>query len=199
VRRVKPSNPKELLKVKPYMFLLVILFFTGLSISPVNNLKIVLLQSVGGDVSVLGLDSFLGVAVQAVFIFISGSLRRIPSRVRLFSMSFLVFLTMFCIIIASNPWMIIAGTVLNNVSYGLMLPTMREITEETVTGSLKNTAHAMTDAMYGSFSGVIALLYSGFLMDAYGAKSVAMLGAGIMCIPVLLSFVSMMKKKNENR
>lgn len=189
------ANTKDLLKIRPYMFLLVILFFTGLAASPFNNLKTVIISSVGGDVSVLGLDAFIGVMVQAVFIFISGSMRRYPSDLRLFVMCFCVLVTMALTYTAVAPAMVILGTVFNNVSYGVMLPTMREITEKNVTGPLKNTAHSLSDAMYGSFAGIIALTYSGTLMDAFGARSVALLGMGIMLVPVVISLTVILKNR----
>lgn len=189
------NSPAELFKIKPYMFLVVILFTTGIAVSPINNLKTVIISSVGGDVSILGLDSFIGVMVQAVFIFISGNLRVIPSSLRLVMMSVCELITMILIFTAAGPAMVILGTVFNNVSYGLMLPTMREITEKSVSGSLKNTAHSLSDAMYGSFAGIIALLYSGVMMDSLGARSVALLGAGIMLIPVALSAYNYLKKR----
>ncbi len=188
------GSPKELLQVKPYIFMLIVVFFTGLAISPINNLKTIILKSVGGDVSILGLDSFLGVMVQAVFIFISGNLKKIPAYVRLFLMTITIFITMCLVSLAVSPWMVIIGTIFTNMSYGIMLPTQREIVEATVPATLKNTAHSLSDAMYGSFSGILALTYSGFVMDAFGAKSVAMLGGGIMIIAVLLSLTKVKKK-----
>ncbi len=189
------GNPKELLHVGPYIFMLIVVFFTGLSISPINNLKIVLLKSVGGDVSILGLDSFLGVMVQAVFIFISGNLKKIPVYVRLFLMTLTVFITMLLDSFAIGSWMIILGTVFSNMSYGIMLPTQREIVESNVPSTLKNTAHSLSDAMYGSFSGILALTYSGFVMDAFGAKSVAMLGGVIMIVAMMLALTKIKKKQ----
>lgn len=182
---------KDLFKIKPYMFVLIILFLVGLSISPVNNLKIVFLQSVGGDVSMLGLDSFIGVMVQALFIFGSGLLKRIPVNLRLFLIPAFVLGTHLMNLFAVTPYMIIAGTVLNNVSYGIMLPTQREITEYSVPYALKNRAHSLGDAMYSSFSGMMALLYSGILIDNFGARSVALLGVIIMIIPVIMTIKRM--------
>lgn len=190
------ENITELFRIRPYMFLIAILFTTGLAVSPINNLKTVIISSVGGDVSILGLDSFIGVMVQAVFIFISGSLRRIPADLRLLLMSVCELITMVLIFTAAGPAMVILGTVFNNVSYGLMLPTMREITEKSVSGPLKNRAHSLADAMYISFAGIIALLYSGVMMDNLGARSVALLGMGIMMIPVALSAFRFIKNKN---
>lgn len=47
--------------------------------------------------------------------------------------------------------------------------------------------------MYGSFAGIIALLYSGMMMDRFGARSVALLGMGIMIIPVVMSLVPLIR------
>ena len=195
VRVVKPGNPKELLKVAPFMIMVAILFLDGIAIAPVNNLKIVLLESVGGDVSVLGTDAFIGVMVQAVFIFISGSLRKIPPYVRLFVMCLCTMGTMILTFLAVSPFMIIIGTMIANVAYGLMLPTSREITQQTVPADLRNTAYSLSDAVFGSFAGVIALMYSGILMDSFGAKSVALLGGVVMIIPLLLALWSLLKNR----
>lgn len=192
-RTLKPANPSGLLKIGPFLFLLLILFFTGLAISPVNNLKNVLLESVGGNVGTIGIDAFLGVMLQAFFIFISGKLTRMPKHFRLFLVAFMVLLTMVCVIVASSPFFIIIGTLFSNASYGIMLPTMREITEDTVPEELKNTARSLTDAVFGNFAGILALLYGGWMMDSFGAKSVAWLGLVIMVVPVLMAMVKMRK------
>lgn len=198
-RKESIGNTRDLLKIRPYVFLVITLFLTGLSSAPVNNLKIVILESVGGDVSVLGIDSFIGVMVQAVFIFLSGSLRRMPAKLRMLMVTVFAMLMLLCVWLAVNPFMVIVGTVMMNISYGLQLPTMREITEKNVPENLKNTAHSLTDAMYGSFAGVFALLYSGTLMDAFGAKFVAFLGVLIMIIPVALCAWDLFRKPDTVR
>lgn len=198
-KQTEKVQTKDLLKIRPYVYMAIILFLTGLSISPYNNLKTVILKSVGGDVGMLGIDSFVGVMVQAVFIFTSGRLRKYPQYARLFVMSAFVMITMILAATATNSLMIIIGTVFNNMSYGIMLPTMREITEKNVTGSLKNTAHSLADAMYGSFSGIIALTYSGTLMDLFGVKCVAMLGAAFMAIAIIMSIRAMIREKNTKK
>lgn len=191
------ASPKELFRPGAYLFMIIVVFFTGLAISPVNNMKIVILQSVGGDVGILGIDSFLGVMVQAVFIFLSGSLKKIPVNVRLFLTALTVLVTMVLDSTAFTPWMIILGTVFSNMSYGIMLPTQREIVEADIPANLKTTAHSLSDAAYSSFSGMLALLYSGFVMDHFGAKSVAILGCIIMAIPVLLTVIKLFTAKKE--
>ncbi|MCR4950881.1 MAG: MFS transporter [Solobacterium sp.] len=183
----------DLLKIRPYIFMIAVVFLTGLAAAPINNLKIIILQSVGGDVSLLGVDAFIGVCVQAVFLFISGSLRRIPRYFRLLLSTTCCLAMLALTNFAVAPFMIIIGTVANNVSYGILIPTMREITESSVTGALKNRAHSLSDAMFGSFAGVIALTYSGFLMDTFGPRSAAFLGMCIMAVPIAMTLFAMLK------
>lgn len=197
-RTREKTNIKDLLAIRPYLFLLITIFLTGVSVSPVNNLKIVVLESVGGDVSILGIDSFIGVMLQALFIFISGSLRRIPAKIRMLLMTLTAMAMLILVWQASSPAMVIAGTVMANISYGFLLPTMRQITEKNVPENQKNTAHSLTDAMFGSFAGVIAMLYSGTLMDHFGAQFVAFLGVLIMIVPVAMCTIDLLRDKKTN-
>lgn len=196
-KTAEKGNPKELLKIKPYMILLIILFLNGLAASPVNNLKTVVLQSVGGDVGSLGFDSFLGVLIQACLIFVSGKLLRIPKYTRLLMMALCTMIMMLLVIFAVNPVMVIASTVMYNMGYGLLLPTQREITEESVPQNLKTTAHSLCDTMSSSFSGMLALLYSGAMMDAFGVRSVAVLGLVVIVIAVLLSLYAIKRERYD--
>jgi len=194
---IEKVSTAGLIKIKPYIYMIIILFLTGLACAPINNLKIVFIKAVGGNVSILGVDSFIGVTIQAIFIFLSGRLRKIPSYVRMSVMTVCVVLDLLLILLATTPFMIIFGSVMWNASYGIMLPTVRELTEKNVNGALKNTAHSMSDAMYGSFAGIIALTYSGIMLDEFGAKFVALLGIIVMLAPVMMAVIGMLREKNE--
>lgn len=188
-------NASGLLKIKPYIYMVVILFLIGLACAPINNMKIVIIKSVGGDVEILGIDAFIGTTVQALIIAMSGRFKRIPPYIRMTMMTVFVLLDMILIVTAVNSSMVILGSIMWNASYGVMLPTVREITEKNVHGALKNTAHSMADAVYGSFAGIIALTYSGFVMDSFGARSVAILGIVITLLPVAMSIFAMSREK----
>lgn len=196
-QRASAVSPKELLKIKPYIFMLIILFLVGISISPWNNLKIYFIEEVGSDVGMLGVDSFAGVLVQAFVIFISGNLRKIPTYLKLFMVTALVMGTMVIGYLSVNVWMVLAGSICYNIAYGIVLPTSREISNASVPAELRNTAYSMSDATLGSFSGILALLYSGVMMEVFGVKSVCLLGMCIMVVPCVMALGKLVRKPEK--
>ncbi|MBR2809937.1 MAG: MFS transporter [Solobacterium sp.] len=198
VKKTEKGNAQLLFRSPLYVILIVLLFLGGLAVSPVNNMKTVFIQNVGGDVSMLGLDSFIGVTLQAVLIFVSGRFRRIPVKVRLLIMSSALLADMMLIYFAVSPFMIILGSVFWNISFSVMLPTQREIVEKHVDPSVRNIAHNVADAAYNNFSALIALSYSGILIDQFGVRMIAFAGIVIMLIAVIIETVLLTKKEKNN-
>lgn len=181
----KNSGSARLLTASPlYMILIVLLFLGGLAVSPVNNMKTVFIQNVGGDVSMLGIDSFIGVTLQAVLIFVSGKFTKIPVKVRLLIMSSALLIDTMLVYFATNPFMVILGSIFWNISFSVMLPTQREIVEKHVDPSVRNIAHNIADAAYNNFSAILALSYSGILINTFGVRMIALVGSAIMLLAV---------------
>lgn len=198
VAKKHSGSPKLLLNSPLYMILIVLLFLGGLAVSPVNNMKTVFIQHTGGDVSMLGIDSFIGVTLQAVLIFVSGKFTGIPVKVRLLIMSLASLADMVLVYCASTPLMIMAGSVFWNISFSVMLPTQREIVEKYVDPSVRNIAHNIADASYNNFSAIIALSYSGILIDRFGIRMIALAGAVIMLAAVSIE-VTLIAGKNKRK
>lgn len=196
---IKGGGDVRLLKKSPiYVLLIVLLFLGGLAISPVNNMKTVFIQNVGGDVSMLGIDSFIGVTLQAVLIFVSGRFTKIPIKVRLLIMSSALLIDLLLIYYAVTPVMVIAGSIFWNISFAVMLPTQREIVEKYVDPSVRNIAHNIADAAYNNFSAIIALSYSGILISSFGVRMIAALGIVIMIIAVGIETALLLKPEKKN-
>ena len=196
-KKTAKGSPKLLLRSPLYVILIVLLFLGGLAVSPVNNMKTVFIQNVGGDISMLGLDSFIGVTLQAVLIFVSGRFTRIPVKVRLLIMSSALLADMMLIYFAVSPFMIILGSIFWNISFSVMLPTQREIVEKHIDPSVRNIAHNVADAAYNNFSAIIALSYSGILIDQFGVKMIAFAGILIMLTAVAIETSMLVKKENS--
>lgn len=194
----KKQSFRRLFSNKKYAMMLVIVFLTGLAVAPMNNLKIVFLQEVGGNVSSLGIDSFIGVGCQALFICLSGNMHRVPAKMRLLLMSICMMAAMFFTMMAHSPMLVILGTAVSNSSFGIMLPTVREITQKEVDAAQVNTAYSLSDATYSSAAAVAAMSYSGFLIDALGTKSVCVLGLGITILATLLITIQLLGKEQKH-
>jgi len=156
---------------RAYRRLVALLFLVGLAIAPINNLKIVVLESVGGTVTHVGLDSFASALTQVPFIMLAGWFARIPLRTRYAVMTVMPLLMIMMCLFAVSPAMVIAGSVAYNAAYGILLPTMREVTEKNVQGNLRNLGHSLSDAVFTSFSGVVSLMYAGAIVDGLGVKA----------------------------
>ncbi|MCI8613685.1 MAG: MFS transporter [Lachnospiraceae bacterium] len=181
-------DPKELLSSRLYLLLAASVFFTGMCIAPINNLKVLLFENVGGNVSYLGWDNFIGCLIQIPFLMFAGKLRFIRAEKRLLAGSMAAMFYALFVLAAKSPGMIIAGTMMNNISFGLLFPTMREMTERFVHPRLRNTAHSMIDVAYGSFSGMIASSFSGRVLESSGSTSMCMICVCMELIAIAIAF-----------
>ncbi|MCM1135783.1 MAG: MFS transporter [Clostridium sp.] len=186
-----------LLKNPPFLSLLVMLFLTGLAIAPINNMKIVILQSVGGTVEHLGISSFIGCIVQVPFFLLAAKMYKIPAQARMMFAFVGQFATFIICFAAGNPWTIVFGGTLGYITYCVILTTYRDITEEVVEPKLFMTACEVTDAVYGTLAGMAALTYSGAMVDLFGVKALMLLCAVIQVIPMCFKVQAAVKFKQS--
>lgn len=180
----------SLMRNTPYRNLVVLLFFVGLATAPLNNMKIVVLQSVGGTVSYVGFDSFVSALTQVPFFMLSGSMQRIPLRIRYAVMTLGPLLMILLCMFAVSPAMVLIGSAIYNVGYGVMIPTMREVTERRVPQEERTLGHTLSDAVFTSLSGVISLTYAGLIVDGFGVRAMLVVCAVIAFIPFLMNTMS---------
>ncbi len=178
---------KEVFSVKAYRYLILILLLVGMAVSPLNNLKVTVLQSVGGTVSDLGIDAFICAITQVPFIALADRMERYSLRLRYMLITLLPFLTMALAFCAVSPVMIFAGSFLCNLGVGIMLPAMRSVTENNVAPACRNLGHNIADAVYNSVAGIISLLYSGIVIDKFGAKCMLLICVLIMSVAVIIT------------
>jgi hypothetical protein len=77
---------------------------------------------------------------------------------------------------------------LNNMSFGILYPSMREITRESVPAELFNSASSLIDVCYGQLPGIISLLAAGPLLNVFGVRglSFACAAAQALTLTVLM-------------
>ncbi len=190
---------RELLNVRVWVLLVGGMFFTGMCAAPINNMKVLILESVGGDVGSLGLDSFVGCMVQAPFLLFSGRLQRICAGKRLIlgAMAAMGYAVM--VMIARAPALVTAGTILNNVSFGLLYPAMRQMTEENVPARLRNTAHSLVDVAYGSLSGMAASAWGGMVMGSSGKQGLTAVCIAFQCVSLVFCTLVLLSQSRGRR
>ena len=180
---------RQIFSIRNYQFLIFLLFFIGISIAPLNNLKIALLQQVGGNTASLGIDSFIAALTQVPLLAIADRTTKIPRKIRYLLMCALTLLALLLAFWATAPFMIYIGSFIYNVSFGITLPTMREVTERSVPSEQRNLGHCISDAIFNSFSGIISLSYSGLIMDAFGSTTLLATCITLILIPLVITCV----------
>lgn len=186
-RSMDGADVRRLFSSEPYRHLMLLLMFIGMAIAPVNNLKIILLENVGGNVSHIGVDCFVSALTQVPFIAMAGVISLIALRRRFMTMAFLPLVMILLVRVAVSPMMIFAGSFVYNVAFGVLLVTMREVTEKYVDKDLRNLGHNLSDAVFNSFSGVVSLLYAGAVADRFGVNAMITLCLAVGVIPAVLS------------
>jgi len=97
--------------------------------------------------------------------------------------------------LAVSPTMVIIGSVITAISYGILLPTTREIVIKNVSASLQTTGHGVSDAIYGSFSGVLSLVMVGQIIDNYGIKIVLLICMTLQSVAIVMVTLKVRKSQ----
>lgn len=184
------GSVKQVFHSASYRYLIVLLFLIGLAIAPMNHLKTAILENVGGTVSDIGIDGFISAITQVPFIACADKIEKLPLRVRyLFvtGLPLVAYLLAFC---AVSPVMVFAGSGLINSGIGILLPTMRSVTETTVSPAFRNLGHNIADTVFNSVTGMLSLICSGIVIGLFGVKSMLGICIGIIFIAVILAAVN---------
>ncbi|MCR5271366.1 MAG: MFS transporter [Lachnospiraceae bacterium] len=198
-QKITTKDILSILKIPDYLLVLVMMLGIGLCISPVNNLKIMVLQDVGGDVSTQGVDSFCGCIAQFAMFFMSGVLTRIPPKIRMIICSVITFIALFIDYNATSPWMVICATVMLFGSYSVIFPAAREVVMTTVKYEYQTTANGLVDAIYGSLAGTIALMFAGSIAEAYSVKFMIMITLCMSVVPIIIMIVVLARDSKSRR
>ena len=177
-----------------YRRMILIIFLVGMAVMPANNLKILIIENVHGDVSNLGIDAFLGVMVQAPLIALTAGMKSLSVRQKLLLQAVAQFFMLVFMALARNVWLVYLGTCCTNIGYGILLPTMRQIVENDVDSDLRNLGHNVADAVYASLSGVLSTAIAGRGSELFGVRNMMAIFAAFMLIPLVLCVADTIRK-----
>ena len=189
--KVGPAQIASLMKYQMFALLVVTVFLNGLAISPLNYMRTVILQNVNADVAYIGFDSFVGCLAQLPFLVFSGFWLRFPKRARLVAGIALPFAYAVLTALCNFPHTATLAFMLNNASFGILYPSMREITRESVPAHLFNSASSLIDVCYGQLPGVISLLAAGPLLAAFGVRGLSFVCAGMQAVTLTVLLIGL--------
>ena len=162
--------------------LILVSFLLGLALAPLNNLKILLIQRLGGTVSFQGVDAFVSCTVQFVCFLLVSRLGFIEVRKRMVFSSAVYLLSVAVFALAPHYAWIMVGSTLCSVAYTFLILATREYIEKLADMSLQTTMNSLFDSVYRSFAGVVALMYSGYVMERAGVQLVTGLSGGYVVL-----------------
>lgn len=198
----KSVSAKEIfsiVRVPAFLVILLVLFLTSMTSAPIKNFKIVLLRSVGGDITTQGWDSFIGCVVQFMVFEFAALFAKISARVR-FNLSILLVAVALAVdYSAARCWTVILGTVIMNISYGLILPAVREIAIQMINPKFHTTAIGMMDAFYSFLGGAAAQLFAGRIVEGYGIKAMVKVCLILSLVPLVVLGIEQMASKGKGR
>ncbi len=180
-----------------YRRMILIIFLIGMAVMPANNLKIVIIENVHGDVGNLGIDAFLGVMVQAPLIALTAGMKSVSIKRKMLFAAIGQFGMLFFIAIAGNVWMIYIATCCTNIGYGILLPTMRQNVETYVNPALRNLGHNVADAIYASLSGVLSTPLAGYGSEHFGVRTMMAAFAIFILIPLAMCVADVIREARE--
>lgn len=154
-----------------YIIWVVMLLLSGLSTSPVGNLKIVILERAGIGAGALGMDGFLGCAVQFVMFFAVSKLEKSTPIQRMMIVSACVITGIAFYMSASSAVMVYMGSMLFYGIFSIINPCTREIVRDCVDENDQTTAIGIADAAQNNISTMISMLYSGFISERVGVNT----------------------------
>lgn len=195
VNKINFSDIKALFSVKPYLFLLIILFFVGFSNTSILQNKILIWEYFHAPISYQGFDSSVSALFQVPFLFLTATLTAINVRLRLTVGICFTFIMLLVIYFAAMPQVVVAGDLINGIGYGLLLPSMREIIATSTSAKLSTTAQGIGDAVYSSLSGIMGSLLAGLVIDSFGVKTMVFICTIVFIIPLSLSLLTLIPKK----
>ena len=187
----------SIFKDREFLILAVVMIIAGAAGSPLNNLKIVVLESVGGDISTQGIDSFMGCVTQFLIFFFAGIFAGIAPKKRLVLSSALITFGITVSYLATSPVMVILGTMTIFGTYGILTSASREIVKNNISYDYQTTANGIADSSYSFISGMLMMPFAGSISDAIGIRNTLGISILISVIPMIILMISFHKDKKN--
>ena len=192
----KDKNILKLFKNKGYIF---ILFITVLIFIPAMMVFVYLapaIKAVGGDSRDLGYTLFFNALSEApIFFTAKYFLQRFKTKPLLFFAALFYLIRIVIVALAPSPGYFILFGLLQSLSYGVFLVTVRYYVKLVAPDGLKTTAQSIALMAGFGAGGIIGSLLGGYLIDNFGMDIMLLVCSALSLTSVMTIFISIVVDK----
>jgi MFS family permease len=166
---VKNKNIMQLFKNKDYMFILLITLLIFIPNQMIFVYLAPIIKSVGGDATDLGYMFFFNALSEAPIFFVAKYfLEKYKTNSLLLFSAFFYLLRFIIVAAASSPTYFLFFGMLQSLSFGVFLVTVRYYVKLIAPAALKTTAQSIVMMSAFGAAGIIGSLLGGYLIDNFG-------------------------------
>lgn len=191
------SEVGEILKNPAMLVMIFIALFLGLANAPAGNMKILMVEALGGDTGTQGLDSVIGSFLQFVMFFMTPLIMKNKAKHVLFACTLLVTAGSGIMTGAQSIPVFLAGSLLLYINYAALQTSMMRVVCENVDPAYQNTGIGITSVVYNSVSSIIGMLVSGRIADLCGIRTVLLLMTLMAFIALVIAAVQLKMKQTK--
>ncbi len=185
------NKPIQLLKNKDYLFILLISFLIFVPINIIFIFLAPIIQSVGGTAQHLGYTLFFTALSEAPIFFMGKNIiKRFKIKHLLFLASLFYLIRIIIIALAISPIFFIFYGLLQSVSFGLYLISIRHYIKIIAPQELQTTAQSIVLTAAFGIGGITASLLGGYLIDNFGMSIMFIICIIITSVAVILLLLS---------
>lgn len=189
---------REIIKIKPLMSMITIIFLYNFVVRGIYSYLGVLLADYGGGPLSLGLTYFFDATPELVTFFLAAKLLKKYQSKKLILFAFLLQILRLSLILVFNSAMavILLGT-LSGFGFGLLATAYKTYVYELAPAKYKASCMSLSETIIG-LSAVISAPVFGFLFTKFGTNIAILVGLVIDIISVLLILQGSYKSKKES-
>ena len=158
----------------------------GMAITPLINMNLLILESVGGTVTSMGIATAFNTVAEFVMMRFPKPYERFSARQRLLGSGVLYVGSTVLMVFSGSVWMLYLASFVNGMAYGLLLPARRQFVTEIAPPEAHNRVHGLGDMAYLNFGGLVGNQVSGLLIDSKGVKFMLVVSLGVQTAGVAL-------------
>ncbi len=190
------ANPVELFKNLDYLLLMVVSLLIFIPANTVTTFLPVMLKGLGGTATHQGLALFaVAISEFPILVLARRFVSRLNAQLLLLIAGTFYFLRIVLMLLAQSPTAIILIGLLQSVTFGIYLPTVRHYVNQIAPDGLKTTAQTAITAVFFGAASIVASLAGGMVMDRYGLGVLLTACVAISALAVLMLAVMVLRSR----